>query len=62
MIILLLIIVFVLVEWMGRESLYAIENIGSWQKQYKKWLVYILIIFLILLFTGNQQEFIYFQF
>jgi D-alanyl-lipoteichoic acid acyltransferase DltB (MBOAT superfamily) len=55
-----LIIPFVLIEWIGRENLYAIENIHL-NKQLR-WLLYYGILACIILFSGVSQSFIYFQF
>jgi D-alanyl-lipoteichoic acid acyltransferase DltB (MBOAT superfamily) len=58
----LLIILFIIVEWLGREGKYAIENIFSNRPRYYRWGFYYLIVCLIFLFSGEKQEFIYFQF
>lgn len=53
---------FVLVEWIGREQQYAIANIGiKWYKPFR-WGFYFILSLMTLLFSGSQQEFIYFQF
>jgi alginate O-acetyltransferase complex protein AlgI len=60
--IILLIIVFLLIEWFGREQQYAIANIGfKWYKPIR-WVLYYGIVFAIFYFTGKEQQFIYFQF
>jgi D-alanyl-lipoteichoic acid acyltransferase DltB (MBOAT superfamily) len=60
--VLILIIVFIFVEWIGREQQYALEKIGlDWKKSYRITFYY-LIVFLIFWFAGQKQEFIYFQF
>lgn len=60
--IILLIILFFIIEWLGREQQYAIASFGK--KWYKplRWGFYYLIILAILHFTGKEQQFIYFQF
>lgn len=60
--IILLIILFFIIEWLGREQQYAIASFGK--KCYKplRWGFYYLIILAILHFTGKEQQFIYFQF
>ena len=57
-----LIIVFIMIEWVGREQQYAIANLGT--KWYKpvRWAMYYSIILAIYLFAGSEQQFIYFQF
>jgi len=58
----LLISIFILIEWIGREGQYAIENVFKQWKRPSTWGVYFLIIVSIYWFTGKEQEFIYFQF
>jgi len=54
--------VFTLIEWLGREGQYAIESLGlKWKKSFR-YLMYYAIIFMIFWFGGKDQEFIYFQF
>ena len=58
-----LVAVFVLVEWKGRHGQYATQNLGlKWKRPYR-WLLYILIIGIIF-YAGNFEDntFIYFQF
>jgi D-alanyl-lipoteichoic acid acyltransferase DltB (MBOAT superfamily) len=58
----LLIVGFLMFEWKGRETNYAIENFGeSWPKPLKYVFYYSLAMFLFL-FGGKEQAFIYFQF
>jgi D-alanyl-lipoteichoic acid acyltransferase DltB (MBOAT superfamily) len=58
----LLIIVFIIIEWFGREEQYAIANLNEkWGKSIR-WLFYYSLIFAIFYFGGKQQQFIYFQF
>lgn len=58
----ILIGLFVLIEWLGREDKYAIEKLGmSWNKSVR-WGFYYSVVILIFLFTGENQTFIYFQF
>lgn len=59
---LLLILVFVLLEWMGREGQYGIQKIGSKQRAITRYALYYAIGFAILWLRGSPQEFIYFQF
>ncbi len=53
---------FVIIEWLGRNQRFAIEKIPAIQSRYLRWSFYMLIIFSIIIFGGEQQEFIYFQF
>lgn len=57
-----LICFFLFIEWLGRENNYAIEKLGASFNKGVRWLFYYLIIVLIIIFKGEQQEFIYFQF
>ena len=54
-------IVFMLAEWLGRDSKYALGKAYLWPK-WIRFSIYSLIIFAIFVYSGQQQEFIYFQF
>ena len=60
---LLLILIFVIIEWFGRKEKYGFENIKYVKSSFKRQIIYIIIIFITLI-LGNFQsnEFIYFQF
>jgi D-alanyl-lipoteichoic acid acyltransferase DltB (MBOAT superfamily) len=58
----ILIGIFVLIEWFGREGKYAIEKLGLTWKRPLRYLIYYAIIFALFLFRGEEQQFIYFQF
>jgi len=59
---LILMTLFVLVEWTGRQAQYAIANIGAkWSGFYRLGMYYTILI-LIFWFGGKEQQFIYFQF
>ena len=58
----LLIIVFVFIEWLGREEQYAIQNLGFKWKRPLLYVFYYAIIIAIFWFGGKEQQFIYFQF
>lgn len=62
LIILVVVVVFIIIEWLGREQQYAIENIGSKWPVIIRWSFYYIIVLAILGIKGSQQEFIYFQF
>ena len=53
---------FLLIEWLGREQQYAIEKIERIFIKPIRWVIYYLFIIAIFSFTGQEQEFIYFQF
>lgn len=57
-----IIILFILVEWLGREGQYAISNLGVNWKRPIRYAMYYSIIITIFWFDGNEQQFIYFQF
>lgn len=57
-----LMLLFIIIEWAGREQQYALAKMGlNWHKQLR-WAVYYTIVFAILYFGGKEQQFIYFQF
>jgi alginate O-acetyltransferase complex protein AlgI len=59
----LLLILFNVIEWMGRKGEYAIQNLMYVKFRFIRWGVYVLIIFLIGMFMHTDESpFIYFQF
>ena len=60
--VILLIILFVFIEWTGRESRYAIEKTFINQPKLFRWGLYYFISMIIFLYGGKSQDFIYFQF
>ncbi|MNQ30930.1 Peptidoglycan O-acetyltransferase [compost metagenome] len=58
---LILLFVFVLIEWLGREEQFAIANMIKWKSPLRYALYYIIIV-AIFVFSGEKQQFIYFQF
>lgn len=60
--IIVLILLFISVEWIGREGQYAISNLGQSWKRPVRWAFYFILIAIIFLFSGKEQQFIYFQF
>jgi D-alanyl-lipoteichoic acid acyltransferase DltB (MBOAT superfamily) len=59
-----LVLVFLIVEWLGRQQQYAIQNIDVIKNTWLRWLVYFVMVVLILFISLNNtpQEFIYFDF
>lgn len=57
-----IILLFILVEWLGREGQYAISAIGLKWKRPIRYAMYYAIIVAIFWFGGKEQQFIYFQF
>lgn len=60
--ILLIIGIFIIIEWQGRAQQYAIENLGKKWHAAIRWSMYYVIILAIINFSGKEQQFIYFQF
>jgi alginate O-acetyltransferase complex protein AlgI len=58
---LILVVFFLIIEWFGRADKYAIETLFMHRK-FQKRLFYYLLLMLIFVFAGSNQEFIYFQF
>jgi D-alanyl-lipoteichoic acid acyltransferase DltB (MBOAT superfamily) len=60
--VIVLLIIFILIEWAGREQQYALANFGlKWHRVFRFGFYYLLIV-LIFWFCGKEQQFIYFQF
>jgi D-alanyl-lipoteichoic acid acyltransferase DltB (MBOAT superfamily) len=58
----ILLFLFLFVEWLGREQKHAIANLGlKWKKPIRV-LMYFSILIAIFWFSGEKQQFIYFQF
>ncbi|WP_299174876.1 MBOAT family O-acyltransferase [uncultured Allomuricauda sp.] len=54
---------FLIIEWLGRENEYAIEGLKvRLNKKVYRWSFYLIVWSFIFIFSGNEQEFIYFQF
>lgn len=60
--VILLIVIFVITEWFGREGQYAIAKLGLKWKRTFRYAMYYAIIIAIFWFGGKEQQFIYFQF
>jgi DMSO/TMAO reductase YedYZ heme-binding membrane subunit len=60
----ILIFIFIVFEWFGRDNEYAIERLGFKWKMPLRWFVYYLLFITIIYFSfaNSKQEFIYFQF
>ena len=56
------ILLFVLVEWIGREKQHSLQFDKVSIPKIARWSLYYAIFIIILIYSGNQQEFIYFQF
>lgn len=62
LIIVILVGLFILIEWRGRNGQYAIEHLGKQTKTVYRYIIYFLIFLAIIVYSGNDQTFIYFQF
>lgn len=58
----ILVSIFVLIEWLGREGQYAISRLNLKFNRPFRWALYFAIIFTIISYGGKKQAFIYFQF
>ena len=58
----LLLSLFLITEWFGRYGQFGLERIGLTWKRPIRIMFYYVIIFTIFWWSGNEQEFIYFQF
>jgi alginate O-acetyltransferase complex protein AlgI len=58
----ILLIIFILIEWQGREKQFAIQTLGLKWKQPARYILYAIILFSIFWFGSKEQQFIYFQF
>lgn len=61
-IVLMILIFFMLIEWLGRNNQYAIEKFSNCINKPVRWLFYLIITLIIFLFFGKEITFIYFQF
>lgn len=57
-----LIFFFILIEWLGREGDYALQKVDVIRSRFVRWSFYLILVIIILFFSGSQQNFIYFQF
>ena len=54
--------IFMMIEWIGRENQFAIERLGLTWKRSFRWGFYFILLACLFIFSGNEQQFIYFQF
>ncbi|MGZ3905081.1 MAG: MBOAT family O-acyltransferase, partial [Bacteroidia bacterium] len=55
-------IFFVAIEWLGRENKYAIEKLGFKWPRPLRWGFYYSLVIAVYMMGGKEQQFIYFQF
>lgn len=64
--VIILILIFMTIEWIGREQQFAIAKLGlQWKKPFRlifRWSLYLVLAFLVASFFGKANSFIYFQF
>jgi D-alanyl-lipoteichoic acid acyltransferase DltB (MBOAT superfamily) len=53
---------FFCMEWLGRDQQYALANFGRRWPRALRWAFYYVLILIVYVFAGSQQQFIYFQF
>ena len=58
----LLILAFIIIEWIGREQPYAIAELGTKWPLLLRWSIYYILIIFIVINYGKNKAFIYFQF
>lgn len=56
------ILLFFVLEWFGRERNYAIATLGNRLPTFLRWSFYLLLLLLVICYSGTDQQFIYFQF
>jgi len=61
-IVFILIMFMLVLEWLGREKDFALQNMYQIKNKYLRWSIYNMILAIILLFGATPQTFIYFQF
>ena len=60
--IIVLVVFFILIEWMGRRNNFAIEKLFLKKSIVLRWSFYFALVVAIFIFSTKEQEFIYFQF
>lgn len=61
-VLLVVILLFILIEWQGREQEFALAKLSVKWKSPFRYVFYYIIIVAIFIFSGEKQQFIYFQF
>lgn len=61
-IIVVFLLIFILAEWMSRMSNHPLESIDLFFPKPIRWTVYVILFLTTILFSGEAQDFIYFQF
>jgi alginate O-acetyltransferase complex protein AlgI len=58
----LYLIIFIIVEWRGRRGKFALSEYHKFNSRFLRFVFYLFLIFSITFFSGNEHQFIYFQF
>ncbi len=58
----ILMVLFIFVEWINKDKEHVLQDLQKQITVKYRWLFYISILFLVVLFSEGEQEFIYFQF
>ena len=58
----LFLLLFLCIEWFGRENKHGLEKLGLTWPRYARLALYYFLIFFSLYYSGTEQQFIYFQF
>jgi D-alanyl-lipoteichoic acid acyltransferase DltB (MBOAT superfamily) len=53
---------FIIVEWFGRNKSHALVSVSFTKYSFVRWSFYSLVLLIIFVYGGKEQEFIYFQF
>jgi hypothetical protein len=56
------IMIFIIIEWKGRRGKFALSQLDNFKSGIFRYTFYLFLIFSIIFFSGNDQQFIYFQF
>lgn len=57
-----IIVIFIVIEWLGREEQYALADLGLKWKSPIRYAMYLALLIAIFWYGGKEQQFIYFQF
>jgi hypothetical protein len=60
--IIFILVVFILIEWLGREETFSLSAIRYLPFQKVRWFTYLILVFSVFHFYTTDQQFIYFQF
>ena len=61
-VLLIFVILFIVMEWLGRNKEYPIKDLFIEKPKVIRWVFYYILLIIIFVFAGLNQNFIYFQF